>query len=79
MQSRSPLHYCLIADTLFSAVALGSTLAHAGAATSGALPRFTPVSVFTQVELDWWLAVPLLIVSGLYLWGVHRLRRRGDG
>ncbi|MEO7259840.1 MAG: cytochrome c oxidase assembly protein [Jatrophihabitantaceae bacterium] len=42
------------------------------------LPRFTLVRLFTEVELDWWLVAPLLIVTGLYLWGVWRLRLRGD-
>ncbi|HEV2887305.1 MAG TPA: cytochrome c oxidase assembly protein [Jatrophihabitans sp.] len=34
--------------------------------------------LFTELEPDWWLLVPLLVVAGLYLWGVWRLRVRGD-
>ena len=34
--------------------------------------------LFTELELNWWLLVPLVVVTGLYLWGVWRLRLRGD-
>ncbi|HZN18466.1 MAG TPA: cytochrome c oxidase assembly protein [Micromonosporaceae bacterium] len=41
-------------------------------------PPFTPGALVTQAELGSWLAVALLLVAGLYLYGVHRLRARGD-
>jgi putative copper resistance protein D len=57
-------------------------LAHDGDSDGGpgpsTLPRFTPARLFTELELNWWLLVPLLVVTGLYLWGVWRLRLRGD-
>ncbi len=34
--------------------------------------------VFTELELNWWLLVPLLVATGLYLFGVWRLTLRGD-
>lgn len=61
---------------------LAPVLAHGGDApgspTPSDLPRFTLARLFTEVELDWWLVAPLLVVTGLYLWGVWRLRLRGD-
>ncbi|MEW2381958.1 cytochrome c oxidase assembly protein [Micromonospora sp. NPDC047707] len=41
-------------------------------------PPFTVTSVFTETRLDSWLAVGLVLAAGLYLYGVHRLRVRGD-
>ena len=52
-------------------------LAH-GTAGGDGLPPFGPASVVTQARPD---VVPVLLVlalGGLYLWGVHRLRARGD-
>ena len=67
---------------LRAAYHLAPVLAHGGdpgaETPPSSLPRFTPVRLFTEFELDWWLAVPLLIGAGLYLWGVWRLRQRGD-
>jgi putative copper resistance protein D len=67
---------------LRAAYDLAQVLAHGGDSEAGtppsSLPRFTPVRLFTEVELDWWFVGPLLIVTGLYLWGVWRLRARGD-
>ena len=67
---------------LRAAFHLAPVLAHGGDSGAGTppstLPRFTPARLFTEVELDWWLVAPLLIVAGLYLWGVWRLRLRGD-
>ena len=67
---------------LRAAYDLAPVLAHGGdpgaETPSSSLPRFTPVRLFTEVQLDWWLFVPLLVVTGLYLWGVRRLRLRGD-
>jgi putative membrane protein len=42
------------------------------------LPPFTVSAFFTQARLNSWLAVALLLAAGLYLYGVHRLRVRGD-
>ena len=52
-------------------------LAHASTVPD-TLPGFGPLSVLTQTRLE---PVPLLLVlvlGGLYLWGVARLRARGD-
>jgi putative copper resistance protein D len=43
-----------------------------------ALPRFTLGRVFTEWELLSWATLLILVTAGLYLWGVLRLRRRGD-
>jgi putative membrane protein len=39
---------------------------------------FTVGALVTQARLDSWLAVGLLLAGALYLFGVHRLRVRGD-
>ena len=54
--------------------------ATAGLAAGGepTAPPFTPAALFTQTRLDSWLAVLLVLAAGLYLYGVHRLRNRGD-
>ncbi|MFC4021221.1 cytochrome c oxidase assembly protein [Micromonospora sp. GCM10011542] len=41
-------------------------------------PPFTVGTVLTQMRLDSWLALGLVLAAGLYLYGVHRLRVRGD-
>jgi putative copper resistance protein D len=41
-------------------------------------PPITPSALFTEARLDSWLAVGLVLAAGLYLYGVHRLRARGD-
>ena len=43
-----------------------------------ALPPLTGTSVVTQVRLDPLLALMLVLSAGLYLYGVHVLRVRGD-
>src|SRR5260370_2396668 len=43
-----------------------------------ALPPFTGAALFREARLDSWLSVLLVIAAGLYLYGVHRLRVRGD-
>jgi putative copper resistance protein D len=43
-----------------------------------ALPRFTLGRVFTEWELVSWATLLILVTTGLYLWGVLRLRSRGD-
>lgn len=41
-------------------------------------PPFSVATVFTQIRLDSWIAVLLVVAAGLYLYGVHTLRARGD-
>jgi putative membrane protein len=43
-----------------------------------ALPPFTGTSLVTEVRLASPLALVLVLAAGLYLYGVHRLRSRGD-
>jgi cytochrome c oxidase assembly factor CtaG len=45
---------------------------------AGTPPPFTVTRVFTEIQLNSWLAVGLVLAAGLYLYGVHRLRLRGD-
>jgi putative membrane protein len=42
-------------------------------------PPFSVSEVFAQARLDTWVAVGIVVVGALYLYGVHRLRARGDG
>jgi putative copper resistance protein D len=51
---------------------------HGGGGHEEALPRFTSGSVFTQWELVSWASLVILLTTALYLWGVLRMRRRGD-
>jgi putative membrane protein len=51
-------------------------LAHASADTVP--PPFTPAEIFTQFRLTSLIAVFLLVAAALYLYGVYRLRLRGD-
>ncbi|HEY9473312.1 MAG TPA: cytochrome c oxidase assembly protein [Mycobacteriales bacterium] len=44
----------------------------------GSLPRFTPVRLFTETEMDPFLVTGLVVAAGLYLWGVRTLIARGD-
>jgi putative membrane protein len=48
------------------------------ASASGALPPFSPAALVTEASVDSWLTVMLLVVGGLYLYGVRRLKLRGD-
>ncbi|MFI9528734.1 cytochrome c oxidase assembly protein [Micromonospora rosaria] len=41
-------------------------------------PPFSVTAVFTETRLDSWLALGLVLAAGLYLYGVYRLRMRGD-
>jgi cytochrome c oxidase assembly factor CtaG len=41
-------------------------------------PPFTAAEIFTQIRLDSLIAVFLLVAAAVYLYGVYRLRRRGD-
>ena len=52
------------------------TLAAAGGDT--APPPFTIGQIFTQIRLTSLMAVFLLVAAALYLYGVYRLRQRGD-
>ncbi|MFE9652276.1 cytochrome c oxidase assembly protein [Micromonospora sp. NPDC006431] len=63
-------------DPIFAATsAAPSTLAVGG---EGVPPPFTIARVFTETRLDNWLAIGLVLAAGLYLYGVYRLRLRGD-
>ncbi|HEX5596366.1 MAG TPA: cytochrome c oxidase assembly protein [Micromonosporaceae bacterium] len=42
------------------------------------LPPLTVSTLFTQTRLAHWLVGALLLAAGVYLYGVGRLRRRGD-
>lgn len=46
--------------------------------TATELPPFTPQALVTQAQFDTWLTLALLVAAGVYLFGVHRLRVRGD-
>lgn len=63
-------------DPIFAATSVApSTLA---AGDEAVPPPFTVARIFTETELDSWLALGLVIAAGLYLYGVYRLRLRGD-
>ncbi len=63
-------------DPIFAATSVApSTLAAGGEAVP---PPFTVARVFTETRLDSWLALGLVVAAGLYLYGVYRLRLRGD-
>lgn len=63
-------------DPIFAATsgAVATTLAEGG----GSVPPFTVARVFTEARLDNWLGLALVLAAGLYLYGVYRLRLRGD-
>ncbi|NUS72586.1 MAG: cytochrome c oxidase assembly protein [Corynebacteriales bacterium] len=42
------------------------------------VPAFTPATLFTAASVDNWLTLALIVAGGLYLYGVHKLRVRGD-
>jgi cytochrome c oxidase assembly factor CtaG len=50
----------------------------AAAAGENVPPPFTVGAIFTQIRLNSLIAVFLLVAAALYLYGVHRLRQRGD-
>ncbi|MGK5741979.1 cytochrome c oxidase assembly protein [Micromonospora sp. URMC 103] len=60
-------------DPIFAA-----TSAATSAAAGATPPPFSITSVFTEARLDSWLTLGLVLAAGLYLYGVHRLRIRGD-
>src|SRR5258705_9218377 len=41
-------------------------------------PPFGGASIFSRPDLGSWLSLVLVVSAGLYLYGVHRLRARGD-
>jgi cytochrome c oxidase assembly factor CtaG len=51
---------------------------HGAGGHEEALPRFTLGTVFTEWELLSWASLLILLTAGVYLWGVLRMRRRGD-
>lgn len=52
------------------------TLAHA---PDGDLPPpLSPTTLVTETQIFYWLTAVLLAVAAVYLYGVYRLRRRGD-
>ncbi|MEV4822876.1 cytochrome c oxidase assembly protein [Micromonospora sp. NPDC049274] len=63
------------ADVLAATLAGPTALA---AGTEATPPPFTVGAVLTETRLDSWLALGLVLAAGLYLYGVHRLRVRGD-
>jgi cytochrome c oxidase assembly factor CtaG len=54
----------------------GSVLAHVG--SHDQLPPLTPARLLTEWEPSLLPLAGALVTGGLYLWGVHRLRARGD-
>jgi cytochrome c oxidase assembly factor CtaG len=52
---------------------------HGAGGAGEALPRFTLGTVFTQWEPLSWASLAILLTVAVYLWGVLRMRRRGDG
>jgi len=46
--------------------------------TSPNVPPWTPATLVTQTRFDSWLTLVLVVAAGLYVYGVHRLRLRGD-
>jgi putative copper resistance protein D len=58
-----------------TSVAAPSAVASGGA---GSVPPFTVSAILTETALDNWLTLVLVLAAGCYLYGVHRLRSRGD-
>jgi cytochrome c oxidase assembly factor CtaG len=56
----------------------GSATATLAAGGEPLPPPFTVSRVLTETRLDSWLALGLVVAAGLYLYGVYRLRVRGD-
>src|SRR5207237_749970 len=71
--------------TLKSVLPVDQILTATSAAPSGLAaggeavpPPFTVARVFTETRLDGWLTLGLVVAAALYLYGVYRLRLRGD-
>lgn len=71
------LHVDSIA-TLTSAAGPGDTSVSATGPLATAPPPFSVSTLFTEARVDSWLGVLLVVAAGFYLYGVHRLRVRGD-
>lgn len=54
------------------------TIALTSISANRELSPFTPATLFTAADLDQWMAIALVVGAGLYLYGVHKLRARGD-
>ncbi len=54
------------------------TLAHGGPGAPLAPPPLSPTSLVTEADLVHWLTIPIVLAAALYLFGVVRLRARGD-
>ncbi|MFE9958845.1 cytochrome c oxidase assembly protein [Micromonospora sp. NPDC005299] len=63
-------------DPIFAATSVAPATLAAGA--EAVPPPFTVARVLTETRLDSWLALGLVLAAGLYLYGVYRLRLRGD-
>ena len=63
---------------LTSAIGSTQSVPAADGGSPAVLPPFSVSTIFTETELDNWLTVSLALAAGLYLYGVHRLRLRGD-
>jgi putative copper resistance protein D len=59
-------------------LAAGTHLGAGVLAHGDELPPFGPLSVLTQTRLEVVPVLTVLVLGGLYLYGVSRLRRRGD-
>jgi putative copper resistance protein D len=57
---------------------LPATITTLANTADGGLPPFTATTIFSQARVDGWLAAGLLLAAGFYLYGVHRLKARGD-
>ncbi|MER5701834.1 cytochrome c oxidase assembly protein [Micromonospora sp. NPDC002296] len=65
-------------DSIFAAASAVAAPSAVAAGGDPIPPPFTVARVFTETRLDSWLALGLVLAAGLYLYGVHRLRLRGD-
>ena len=61
-----------------TSIAVPRSVTEATAEPGAAPPPFTVERILTETNLENWLAVGLVLAAGLYLYGVHRLRVRGD-
>lgn len=68
-------------DSIFAATSIappGVAPAILAAGGEAALPPFTVARILTETRLNSWLTLGVLLAAGLYLYGVYRLRLRGD-
>ncbi|WP_436971115.1 cytochrome c oxidase assembly protein [Micromonospora coxensis] len=64
-------------DSISAATSAGSAAVLAAGGDT-VPPPFTVARIFTEIQLDSWLTLGLVLAAGLYLYGVYRLRLRGD-